>query len=129
MNVMEQARAEAQKLSRVNRTGAKELFDSDVLYGSTLYESLRERYVRKAKAAIWRRIQSQGSTPYEECWLLALTTPLVWESDLKEWISEWVKVGDLRIDGMKPKQRVPRRQESNFLVWLPPTSTKSVEIP
>lgn len=122
MEVMEKSRADAQKRTRERRTGAKELFDAEVLYESTRYETLRERYLSRTKHRVQQVLQSKKRVPYDEAWILALTSPLVWESDLKEWVAAWAKEGALRIDGMKPKQRVPRRDEENSIVWLLPAA-------
>jgi hypothetical protein len=40
-----------------------------------------------------------------------------WESDLKQWIEEWRKKGQLEIEGMQSRQRVPHRNEQNYLIW------------
>ena len=116
MEVMEKARAKAQQRKREKKTRTKELFPSDVLYGSTRYGTLRESYLAQAKEQVLQLVKSNPRVLYDQAWILALMGPLVWESDLKEWIAAWVKDGRLRIDGMQPKQRVPRRAEENFLV-------------
>ncbi len=109
MPVMEKARADAQQRKRVKKTQTRELFDSEVQYNSTLYDELRERYLAKARLDVQQQIQTKIRVPYDEVWILALSQPLVWESDLKVWIADWQQRDQLRIEGMAPKQRVPRR--------------------
>ena len=57
--------------------------------------------------------------PHDRLWADAMSWPLVWDGDLKEWIAGWQEQGILEIQGMKPRQRVPHLSESNLLVWKP----------
>ena len=127
MEVMEQARADAQQRKRVKKTGARELFGSDVRYDSTRYEQLRDRYLGLAHEKVHQTVQAKGRVLYDDAWVVALSFPLVWESDLKSWITAWEKSGQLRVEGKQPKQRVPKRQEKNFLVWIAPPNLKQAQ--
>jgi hypothetical protein len=122
MPIMEQTRAQVQKRKREKKTRAKDLFGPDVLYESSRYESLRNRYLSQMKQRIQHSLQGKGRILYDDAWIEALTAPLVWESDLKSWIAAWVEDGHLRIDGMQARQRVPHRAENNSLIWLGPTA-------
>ncbi len=117
MAVQEAARAEAQQCKRVASKGQSELFGSKELRDSTHYESLRERYPARARGLVLQALESQGRLLYDDAWMLALSVPLSWESDLKHWIEAWKAEGRLKIVGMQPRQRVPRRSEENYLVW------------
>ncbi len=116
MPVMERARANAQQRKRMRQTQNLELFDSPVLSGSTLYDNLRQRYLTTAKRDVRTAIEVRVRVPYDDLWLLALSQPMVWESDLKSWIDEWQKRNELQIEGLKPNQRVPQRGKRNFVV-------------
>lgn len=116
MSVMEQERAEAQKRRRVRSSGQNELFEAKVLHRSSHYESLRERYLGRARVLVMDLIKIRKTVLYDDVWELALTVPLVWESDLKQWLRDWR--GDVRTEGMQPGQRVPKRDVGNRLVWL-----------
>jgi hypothetical protein len=61
-------------------------------------------------------LRARQSVLYDELWEAAVTFPLVWESDLKEWLREWKD--RVRIEGMKPRQQSPRRGAGNRVVWL-----------
>lgn len=117
MEVQEAARAEAQQRKRVARKGQTELFGSKELHDSTHYESLRERYLTQARDFVLQALKSEPRLLYDDAWILALSQPLVWESDLKEWIAEWKEEGRLEVAGMQPRQKVPHRNESNYLIW------------
>jgi len=120
MPVMEQTRDEAQKRAREERTGQKELglFSSATQQNPSAYfRSLRERYVSRARAAVHDLIRAQRELAYDEAWSLAMTFPLAWESDLKEWLSDWKSTGHLEFAGMKEGQRVPQRGQNIQIVW------------
>jgi hypothetical protein len=74
----------------------------------------------QAKERILQMLKAQGQVLYDDIWAATLTTSLVWENDLKEWIRSWEKDGLLRVEGKKPKQRVPHRGERNLLKWHKP---------
>jgi hypothetical protein len=62
-------------------------------------------------------LESKRRMPYDDAWTLALSKPMSWESDLKQWIDEWKSEGHLDVVGMRPRQRVPHRGEENYLIW------------
>jgi three-Cys-motif partner protein len=120
MPVMERTRDEAQKRGREERTGQTELglFSGTVTQDpSEYFRSLRERYLSRARAADLALLQTKKQLAYDEAWSSAMTFPLTWKSDLKNWIQEWEQDGQLKIMGMKERQRVPKLGEDNCLVW------------
>ena len=130
MSVMEKARDEAQKREREERTGQTEirLFSGTVTQDpSEYFRSLRERYISRARAAVLALLQTKRQLAYDEAWSSAMTFPLTWESDLKDWIREWEEDGRLEIMGMKERQRVPQLGEDNCLVWKGSRTSSSKE--
>jgi three-Cys-motif partner protein len=117
MDVQEVARAEAQQRERVAREGQSELFSSMEVHDSTHYASLRQRYLAKARQLVLHALKSKRRLLYDDAWTLALSEPMAWESDLKQWIEEWRGEGRLEVHGMQPRQRVPHRNEENYLIW------------
>ena len=117
MEVQEIARAEAQQRERVAREGQSELFASKEVHDSTYYASLRQRYLEKARGLVLKALESKRRLLYDEAWTLALSEPMAWESDLKEWIDAWRSEGRLDVVGLQPRQRVPHRNEENYLIW------------
>jgi three-Cys-motif partner protein len=116
MAVQEQARGEVEQRRRESRTGQFDLLASSELHDTTHYSTLRERYLTKARSAVQRALQTHRRLLYDHAWSLALCEPMVWESDLKQWVEDWVRVGQLEIQGMRERQRVPHRGEQNFLI-------------
>lgn len=119
MPVMEKTRDEAQKRGREERTGQTELaFSGTATQDPSVYfQSLRERYTSRARAAVLGLIQSKRHLPYDKAWSAAMTFPLIWESDLKDWLSDWKRTGCLEFTRMKEAQRVPQRGQNIQIVW------------
>ena len=120
MSEMEKARDEAQKREREERTGQTEfrLFSGTVTQDpSEHFRSLRERHMSRARAAVLALLRTKKQLPYDEAWASAMTFPLTWESDLKDWIRDWEHAGRLEATGLKEKQRVPQLGEDIRLVW------------
>lgn len=119
MPVMEKAREEAQKRGREARSGQTEIAFSiaDAHDPSVYFRSLRDRYVARARAAIELLLQTEKQVVYDDAWSSAMTFPLIWESDLKDWIHEWDQDERLEIAGMQERQRVPQLGQNIRLVW------------
>ena len=92
---------------------------------SEYFRSLRDRYVSRARAAVLALLQTKKQLAYDEAWSSAMTFPLTWESDLKDWIREWEQGEQLEIMGMKEKQHVPQLGENIRLVWKGPSASSS----
>jgi three-Cys-motif partner protein len=118
MELQEHARAEAKQRKRVKRSqGQLELFPAEDMPHSNPLSDLRRRYLEKAQQAVRACLASHGSVRYEGIWDLALSVPLVWDCDLKDWIRNWRAEGRLRIEGMGPRERVPKLGENHILAW------------
>lgn len=120
MPVLEITRGEVQKREREERTGQTELglFSSTVMQDpSEHFRFLRERYLSRARAAVLLLLQAEKRVAYDEAWSSAMTFPLTFEKDLKDWIHAWEQAGQLEILGMKEKQRVPRLGQNVSLMW------------
>lgn len=130
MPVMEKTRDEAKKREREEGTGQTELvlFSGEATQDPSAYfRSLRERYLSRARVAVLVLLRSNTQLTYSEAWSSAMTFPLTWESDLKDWIREWEQDGQLEIMGMKERQRVPQLGEDNCLVWKGSRTSSSKE--
>jgi three-Cys-motif partner protein len=117
MQMMEQTRAEAKQRKRVKKTSQPELFPAAEMPHSTPIDQLRFRNMKKAEQSVLELLKSGNRVPYQITWDLALSFPLVWDSDLKNWIKHWKAEGLIKLEGMKPGQRVPKLDGGNLLVW------------
>ena len=118
MAVQESTRAKIQQVRRVKKGGGQlELMPSDELHDASYYNSLRQRYLWKSKNSVQEALQTHGRLLYDHVWVLANSQPLTWDADLKDWIKSWEESGRLEIEGMLPRQRVPRLKSNNYLIW------------
>jgi hypothetical protein len=46
-----------------------------------------------------------------------MTFPMVWESDLHEWLHDWKGQRLLKMDGLKPNMPTQKREEGVFCAW------------
>jgi hypothetical protein len=118
MEEMERIREKAQRRRREERTRQQEfLFGAAEIPQSHHYNSLRDHYLDLAREAVLNRLRQQRRLIYDSAWLLALSQPLVWESDLRNWLKEWKEEGRLQLEGLQRLERVPKRDSSHFLIW------------
>lgn len=116
MKVMEEARAEAQQRQRT-QNGQGELFSAPVLHHASYYLGLKARYTLHARDVLLSFLQKRGRISYDTAWEAVLPSALVWESDLKEWIKEWQGQGVLDVQGLGPRERVPKLGQRHMLQW------------
>jgi hypothetical protein len=120
MPVMQQARGEARKRKREEKTGQIELSLGEAAHDPTYFNSLRTRYIDQAREAVSRLFQEKGRVSYDDVWSLALTFPMVWETDLHEWIHDWKSQGILEMTGLKTPMTKPKRDKGIFCAWQRP---------
>lgn len=111
MEDMEAARARAELKSRESRTKQRELFGAEGAPESEYFESLRCRYMNFAVEAVDQLLHAKGTASYDDVWKAWLRYPLVWESDLKEWITKT----ELSVTGLSPGERVPKRKSGHVI--------------
>ncbi len=119
MKEMLQVRSDAQSRRERERTGQGdlwELFGSSPPAASQYFDELRHRYLGQGRQGVLDVLERQKRLPYDQAWAKALSHPLVWESDLREWIGEWQKNGLIAVEGLQGRERVPRRGHDHVLV-------------
>jgi three-Cys-motif partner protein len=83
------------------------------------YETLRARYGGMAHKLVTSLLSSKKTISYDVAWRAALSFPLVWESDLKEWIAGWQSDGSVIVNGLGPRERVPKLDHHHMLTFVP----------
>ncbi|MCE9544578.1 MAG: three-Cys-motif partner protein TcmP [Planctomycetia bacterium] len=119
MKLMETQRARAE-INDSQSQGQKSFLNPTDANESPYYTSLRARYISRAKNAVQKLCETAKSVQYDDLWEVAITFPLVWESDLKEWIAAWRQEKKLDLGGLAPQGRVPQRGKGHFVVWHSP---------
>ncbi|MDO8434954.1 MAG: three-Cys-motif partner protein TcmP [Candidatus Binatus sp.] len=117
MQAMESARAAARQRRRIDRSANRELFSAGVMNDSDYYDSLRQRFIEIGLAKVEAELAEKGRVPHDILWQITTSVPMVWESDLKDWIRDWISAGKVRLQGLVGRQRVPQRGK-NVLVIL-----------
>jgi three-Cys-motif partner protein len=116
MKEMNLARAEVSQRKREEKTGQKDLFDATSLQPSGHYDELREFFTKKARADVWKLVFSRCEVLYEALWERAMQFPVVWDSDLKDWLAEWKEAGKIELPDLKPRERVPKLRAGHRIV-------------
>ena len=119
-NDAERPAAEEQKQTRYQvQTSASDqlaLFDQPV--GKTYSDELREKFHRQAHDRLKGLLRSTGRILFEDLEAEALLFPFMNTASLKEWLEIGKRRGDVRIEGLGPRQRAPRVGQEHFVVWL-----------
>ncbi len=115
----ERVRAAAREAEQVRKTGQGSLFAEEAGEEPSLRAvKLRERYLAAALKRIDEVRAGRKQVAYDEVWDAALALPLVWDSDVKDWVADWQKKGRICIRGLQPKQRVPQWEEGHTIEFL-----------
>lgn len=109
---METARARVEQSSREARSKQRELFAAEDAPESEYFRSLRGRYRSRALDDIESMLEKRQRISYDEAWNAWLRYPMVWESDLKDWIKD---SDHIVVEGLSGRQRVPQRGQGHFL--------------
>ncbi len=117
MKDMEAVRAEAQQKRRVGKSGQKELFSASESHDPTYFDNLRDRYCSRARKDLESLLRDKRMVSYDDAWAMALRKPLVWESDLKDWIKDWKQQGMVSLDGLATGKRSPKYGGGQRIVW------------
>jgi three-Cys-motif partner protein len=91
------------------------LFNPEEMPESRHYMNLRDRYLLMARQTVGQNINDSESSAYDGLWEIALSYPLVWESDLRGWLDEWCREGLIDYVGMKPKERSLKRDKGHIV--------------
>jgi three-Cys-motif partner protein len=118
MSVQEKARAKADLKRREAETGIIDMFGEDGPIDTRHYDRLRKRYLEKARTKVSGALEKMGRLPYDSVVELIDSEPMVWESDLKDWIAAWVSDRRIIVEGLEGRQRVPQRGSTHSLQWV-----------
>jgi three-Cys-motif partner protein len=106
VTAQESIRATAQREHREQRRGQSE-FEFPTDNPSNAFQEERSQQLQKAEAKIIELLRKKPMR-YETLQPLILQLRLVWNSDLNRILTEMRKIGQIRIDGLGPRERVPK---------------------
>jgi hypothetical protein len=117
MSDMETARARVEQSRREIQSKQPELFAAEDAPESEYFRSLRDRYRQLGIDDIESLLANYKRISYDDAWNVWLGYPMVWESDLKEWIKQQSQ--GIVVDGLSVRHRVPQRGKNHFLLLGP----------
>ncbi len=103
-------REKAKQAARITRTGQFELYGASDIQASDIFHEQRRVNLRHATEIFAAKLQPGSRLTYEELLGSLLVLPYVWESDVKNMLSAARQRGDIVIEGLSPRQRVPHLQ-------------------
>lgn len=104
----ERIRLGAKQDHRVKRTNQTELFSAAVLAGPPSFEEARAAQLSAAGARLRHLLRTKSRVKYETALADVLEMPLVWESDLRQLLTDMRIAGEIDIQGLKPRERTPK---------------------
>lgn len=117
MAAQESARATAQSRRRAEATRMASFFDDEGMHSAAYYDEIRRYYREQSQRLVREILEERGRVPFDDVWDVAMAQPLTWESDLKDWIRAWAEEGHISHEGWVPRQRVPRLDAGNVVIW------------
>jgi three-Cys-motif partner protein len=103
----EQVREMAQRDNRIERSGQSELLFGGADELSAPLRDERSRQRERARRQMYEML-SRGPQRYETLLPFLLQIPLFWKTDFHELVMEERQVGRIIVEGMSPRQRVPK---------------------
>lgn len=114
---MHEARAAAQDKKRFSQTGQYSFLPPEDRYKETCFTRYRGRSLDTAKLELQKMLQESVKVSYDDAWATAMQHSTVLEDDLRGWLEEWEEAGVLEITNQRPRQRFPRRDSGQWLIW------------
>ena len=91
------------------------LFEDEFREKPKFLDCLRLSSLKKAEEVILGLIKSKRRLCYIEIWNEAMKIPLIWESDVKDWIENWHEEGIILIHDLRPRARRPNKEENHII--------------
>ena len=111
-------RADVQLRQRQEKSGNFQLFAAPVLYRERKYQQLAEDNRVRAKKRVWDLLSASGEVSYDDCWAEALQFSAVYQTDLRQWLTEWEKAGRIHVKGRKKATEVLKRDCGHSVLHL-----------
>jgi hypothetical protein len=101
----ERIRLEAKQTHRVERSAQPELFAAGALAGPPSFEQDRAAQHYEAMSRLRLVLRTKQRVKYEDVLGVLLEMPLVWESDVQQFVKDMRKAGEIDVQGLRPRER------------------------
>ena len=116
--VQERLRAGAEERKAIRKTNQPSLFASvEDQPPSPRADALRKRYLSAALKRIEALLGQRKQVPFDEIWGTAMAFPLVWDSDVKNWIAGWQKAKRVKVLNLPPRHK-PKWGQNHIVEFL-----------
>ena len=105
----ENVRSDAKQDTRIKRTGQGELFRESACPTPADFQAEQDRNNATARETLLRIVREKKQVRYEDVIPLMLEIPMVHESAAKRLMATAAREGLLRIIGMQPRQKLPKK--------------------
>jgi len=117
MKEMNNVRAASKQRMEMERTRQMSLLTPSESHASRKLVERRLRYEQMAVERVWLIIERDRRVLYDRLWKVVIPFPLVNDASLNEWLEDWRQAGKIDFDGFTSKQKKPRRESGNYVVW------------
>lgn len=117
MDEMDDVRAVSKQRREIARTGQSFLLPAKEWHSSRELAERRKSHERQARNLVWSAIRQQRRVLYDNLWTDVMAVPLVNDRILKEWLEEWSLGNRIKFDGFEVRQKKPRCDSNNYIIW------------
>ncbi|MEA2328256.1 MAG: hypothetical protein QOE68_3215, partial [Thermoanaerobaculia bacterium] len=117
MKEMDNVRATSKQRTETARTRQMSLLAPSESHASRELVERRFRYEQMAATRVWLIIERDHRVLYDRLWKVVNSFPLVNDATLNEWLEGWRQAGKIDFEGFTSKQKKPRRESGNYVVW------------
>jgi len=115
----EHVRSTAIQRVRIERSGQNELFlVSENIDDALDFKEERALQLGSATERMLQVIRESKRIRYDDLLARILETPLVWQSDITDELQRLRKADEITIEGLKPRERVPKIGQGHVIVLL-----------
>jgi three-Cys-motif partner protein len=111
-------RAAVQQRERVKRTGQGELFGAAPIH--RYEDELLERAWARMDRELGALLRARRVVGWDEVVRHALHIPLICEKSVKNWVRSRIDTGQVRLLGLRKRERVPKRRENHRVELVVP---------
>jgi hypothetical protein len=113
----EHVRSTAIQRVRIEKSGQNELFPvSDNIDDALDFNEERAVQLAAATERMLQMIRQSKRIRYDDLLARILETPLVWQSDITDELQRLRKAGEITIEELKPRERVPKAGQGHVIV-------------